>query len=64
MVDEDLQDLLLEFRKISGDIESHYQEREKLLKTLKVRLGLAEQENRCKIFPLPGMTRPPLLPLA
>ena len=33
---EDLKELVLEFRKISSDIESHYHEKEKFLKTLKV----------------------------
>ena len=36
MVGEDLLQLLLEFRKISGDIESFYQEKESCLKRLKV----------------------------
>ena len=36
MVGEDLQDLVLEFRKISCDIESFYQEKDKFLQTLKV----------------------------
>ena len=43
-----MQDLLFEFRKISGDIESHYQEREKLLQTLKVRFDLARQSRVMK----------------
>ena len=37
MVGDDLQDLLLEFRKISYDIESYYQEKDKFLQTLKVK---------------------------
>lgn len=31
-----MQQLLLEFRKISADVESYYKEKEKILKTLKV----------------------------
>ena len=40
MVGDDLQELVLEFRKISGDIESFYQEEEKFLETLKVSSNL------------------------
>ena len=33
---EDLQQLLFEFRSISGDLESHNKEKEEILRTLKV----------------------------